>query len=35
VFGPIRPGLGWIPLIGHEESVCIPVHTLKPNFGSA
>jgi hypothetical protein len=35
VFGPIRPGLRWIPLTGHEDSVCITVHTLNPNFGTA
>jgi hypothetical protein len=34
VFGPIGPRLGRIPLIGHEGSVCIPVHTRKLNFGS-
>jgi hypothetical protein len=35
VLGPIRPSLGWISLIGHRASVCIPVHTRKLNFGSA
>jgi hypothetical protein len=35
VFRPIRPGLGRIPLEGHRVSVCITVHTGKPDFRTA